>query len=54
MARKKAKVKRHKRIRVTCFLCGGKHSTSEHKSHGKGSFKKTHPKKRKSSRRKRR
>jgi len=47
-------VKRHKRVRVTCRLCKGNHSTSQHKSHGKGSFKRTRPKKRrKSSRRKR-
>jgi hypothetical protein len=26
-----------------CGLCGGIHTTSEHKFHGKGSFKKTHP-----------
>ena len=46
MAKKKKRIKRHKRIRVTCSLCGGNHSRSQHKSHGKGSFKKTHPKKR--------
>lgn len=45
MVRKKAKVvKRHKKIRVTCFLCGGAHSTSNHSFHGVGSFKRTHPK----------
>ncbi len=53
MAKKKKAIKRHKRIRVSCFLCGGKHSTSQHTQHGKGSFKKTH-KKRKTSRRRKR
>ncbi len=55
MTKKKTKTtKRHKRIRVSCFLCGGKHSTSQHSQHGKGAFKKTHKKTRKSSRRKKR
>jgi len=45
MARKK--VTRHKRIRITCAKCGRSHRTSEHKSHGKGSFKRTHKPKRK-------
>jgi len=39
------KVKKHKRIRITCKKCGRNHRTSEHKSHGKGSFKRTRPKK---------
>jgi len=39
------KIKKHKRIRITCKKCGRNHATSAHKSHGKGSFKKTHPKK---------
>ena len=51
MAKKKKAIKRHKRIRVSCFLCGGKHSTSEHSQHGKGAFKKTHKKRRKSTKR---
>ena len=43
---KKGKVKRHKAVRIsTCIWCGGSHSTSQHFSHGKGSFKRTHKKK---------
>ncbi len=31
-------VKRHKKIRKFCPLCGEKHTESEHDQHGKGAF----------------
>lgn len=34
--------KHHKKIRPTCYKCGGLHTRSEHRSHGYGSFCRTH------------
>lgn len=35
--------RQHKKIRPTCYKCGGLHTRSEHRSHGYGSFARTHP-----------
>lgn len=34
--------KQHKKIRPTCYKCAGAHTKSEHRSHGYGSFARTH------------
>ena len=41
--RKKVKrVKAHASVRSTCEICLGPHSTASHRSHGRGSFERTH------------
>jgi len=42
-SRKSKKVKSHKKLRY-CFKCKKVHSGSEHKFHGKGSYKKSRSK----------
>lgn len=43
LGRKKSKrVKAHAPVRSTCEICLGPHSTASHRSHGRGSFERTH------------
>lgn len=32
----------HKAVRKSCMLCGGPHTIAQHRSHGVGSFARTH------------
>lgn len=40
--KRKGGVKRHPRVTAKCTHCGGPHSAKEHRSHGVGSFFRTH------------
>jgi len=40
--KKKVAKKSHKRLTIKCKTCGQLHKKTTHKSHGKGSFKRTH------------